>query len=356
MSWEQWVDWNGSYPLLPYVKKIPVRERVRLLPDLWDGFWAEASEYACLLESGKGGRYSIIGPHPVEVVTGKGRQIRFLDKREGNWIPAGAAEGHPVERMRQWIRLWTAPKPEGVPDCIGGVLGFWSYDMVRHMEKLPEKAKDDLELPDFLLQRFEQLWIADHHANAVYLAIHTPIGGVLETEELAARFREAQETAEEMERSWNRWCAMAEEPGPMARRREMVRRIGEGGMEIDVERLPGLATSFSKPDFMDAVDRIRQDIAQGDVFQVNLSLRQSRPVDASPEGLYDWLRMVNPSPYMGFLRTPSFSLVSASPELLVKLKSGRLTTRPIAGTRRRGRTPEEERALEEELLASEKER
>jgi para-aminobenzoate synthetase component I len=136
----------------------------------------------------------------------------------------------------------------------------------------------------------------------------------------------------------------------------MVRRIGEGGMEIDVERLPGLATSFSKPDFMAVVDRIRQYIAQGDAFQVNLSLRQSRPVDASPEELYDWLRMVNPSPYIGFLRTPCFSLVSGSPELLVKLKSGRLTTRPIAGTRRRGRIPEEERALEEELLASEKER
>jgi para-aminobenzoate synthetase component 1 len=356
VSWEQWVEWSGCYSLLPYVKKIQVPKGVGLLPDLWDGFWAEASEYACLLESGKGGRYTIAGPQPVSVMTGKGLEVSWLHRRNGNWIPTEVAKEYPVERMREWIRRWTAPKPEGVPDCIGGVLGFWSYDMVRHLERLPVAAEDDLELPDFVIQRFERLWIADREANAIYVAIQTPVYSGLEMEDLAARFRQARETAEEMVSSWNRWCAMAEEPESAARRRDMVRRIDDGGLEIDIERLPGLATSFSKPDFMDAVDRIRHYIAQGDVFQVNLSLRQSRAVDASPEELYEWLRMVNPSPYMGFLRTPTFSLVSASPELLVKLDGGRLTTRPIAGTRPRGRTPEEERAMEVELLTNEKER
>jgi para-aminobenzoate synthetase component 1 len=113
---------------------------------------------------------------------------------------------------------------------------------------------------------------------------------------------------------------------------------------------------MSKPAFQDAVRRIQQYIGQGDVFQVNLSLRQSRPTDVTPETLYEWLRMVNPSPYMGMLRTPSFALVSASPELLVKLDGGHLSTRPIAGTRRRGITLEEDLAMEDELLSNEKER
>ncbi|WP_420869798.1 anthranilate synthase component I family protein [Cohnella ginsengisoli] len=118
----------------------------------------------------------------------------------------------------------------------------------------------------------------------------------------------------------------------------------------------GLRTSFSKEAFEDAVRRIQQYIGQGDVFQVNLSLRQTMPVTATPEALYEWLRLINPSPYMGLLRLPGFSLVSASPELLVKRQGERVGMRPIAGTRRRGRTPEEDAAMADELLSSVKER
>jgi para-aminobenzoate synthetase component 1 len=107
---------------------------------------------------------------------------------------------------------------------------------------------------------------------------------------------------------------------------------------------------------MDAVRKVQAYIAQGDVFQVNLSLRQSSPLSASPEELYEWLRLVNPSPYMGFIRCPDFQLVSASPELLVESLDGRLATRPIAGTRRRGLTSAEDMRLAQELLANEKER
>jgi para-aminobenzoate synthetase component 1 len=127
-------------------------------------------------------------------------------------------------------------------------------------------------------------------------------------------------------------------------------------LQVDVESLPGLSTSMSKAEYEEAVRRIQRYIGQGDVFQVNLSFRQSKPTTSSPEELYDWLRLVNPSPYMGMFRAPEFALVSASPELLVKLDDGRLSTRPIAGTRRRGLNPEEDRAMEDELLSSEKER
>src|SRR5690606_18811424 len=127
-------------------------------------------------------------------------------------------------------------------------------------------------------------------------------------------------------------------------------------LQIDIESLQGLSSPFPKERYKAAVERIREYIGQGDVFQVNLSLRQSAPMNAHPDELYEWLRVLNPSPYMGYLRCPDFQLVSATPELLVESRDGRLAARPIAGTRRRGRTPEEDRLMADELRVSEKER
>jgi para-aminobenzoate synthetase component 1 len=118
----------------------------------------------------------------------------------------------------------------------------------------------------------------------------------------------------------------------------------------------GMDIAFLREDYMRAVRQIQRYIADGDVFQVNLSLRQSRPLRTAPEDIYECLRVLNPSPYMGMLRFPDFQLVSASPELLVRSYRGRLSTCPIAGTRRRGKSEAEDRALAEELLANEKER
>jgi len=119
---------------------------------------------------------------------------------------------------------------------------------------------------------------------------------------------------------------------------------------------PQLRTGFPQESFEQAVRAIQQYIREGDVFQVNLSLRQELDLHSPPEQAYEWLRLLNPSPYMGLLRSPGFTLVSGSPELLVKLQGERISTRPIAGTRRRGLTLEEDAAMAAELLGSEKER
>ena len=118
----------------------------------------------------------------------------------------------------------------------------------------------------------------------------------------------------------------------------------------------GWQTSFPQEDFEQAVRKVQEYIRQGDVFQVNLSLRHEKQLRSSGEHIYEWLRMVNPSPYMGMLRSPEFQLVSGSPELLVKVENGKVSARPIAGTRRRGRDEAEDQAMAEELLGSEKER
>jgi len=354
----QWAEWygTGEYSLLPYVRKFKPAEAEDLLPAFWDKAWAEASPYACLLESGKGGRYTIVGLRPVSVIEGKGDSARTTGEAEEDEAGDRPWHGAPLELMRRWLQPWRAPRPAGVPDCIGGVVGFWGYDVVRSLEKLPVLSRDDLELPDYVFGRFEELWVADHLEHAVYCAVHERVGADWGDNRLERVFERARERAEAMEEQWLEWLSDGRSPANASRLQAMRRTMDKDSLQIDVEKLPGLSTSMSKERYKEAVRRIQHYIGQGDVFQVNLAMRQSRATNASPETLYEWLRLVNPSPYMGLLRAPAFSLVSASPELLVKLDEGKLSTRPIAGTRRRGTTPEEDRAMEEELLGSEKER
>nr|WP_255807738.1 anthranilate synthase component I family protein [Cohnella mopanensis] len=342
--------------MLPYIRKVELEPGI-LLPTFWDKAWEEASEHSCLLESGKGGRYSFVGLDPVSVIEGKGARARVLKPigSESGWTEVRQDEGAPLELLREWMRPWVGPKPVGVPDCIGGVLGFWSYDIVRSLEKLPVLAEDDLGLPDYVFQRFEELWIADHAENVVYCAVHVRVAEA-DADALEQQFNLACQRSLEMESQWNSWVSASHSASQVERHNRMLERMEQDQLQIDVESLPGLSTSMSKTAYESAVRRIQHYIGQGDVFQVNLAMRQSKSTGVTPETIYEWLRLVNPSPYMGMLRTPSFALVSASPELLVKLDEGRLSTRPIAGTRRRGMSEEEDRAMEDELLASEKER
>jgi para-aminobenzoate synthetase component 1 len=376
ISIEQWMQWNecesddnGKYTLLPYIRRVELTPE-GLLPLFWDGLWEEASLYSCILESGKGGRYTIVGLHPTAIIEGKGNRALVrepLSMPNANaypncnpnelpneeWVIVQEFDGAPLEQLRSWTLPWRGPKPEGLPDFVGGILGFWSYDVARSLEKLPLSTIDDLQLPDYVFGRYEQVWIVDQWENAVYCAVHTPLNEQLTLEQ---QYGTAKQQAMEMEQQWKSWIASSRDEESSLRHQRMQERMEQDQLHIDVENLPGLTTSMSKEQFKQAVRGIQHYIGQGDVFQVNLSLRQSRQTDTSPTELYEWLRLVNPSPYMGLLRTPDFALVSASPELLVKLNEGHLSARPIAGTRRRGRTSEEDHALEVELLSSEKER
>ena len=132
--------------------------------------------------------------------------------------------------------------------------------------------------------------------------------------------------------------------------------IAREQLHIDVESIAGIQPAFGKADYIAAVQRIQVYISQGDVFQVNLSVRQSRQLCTTPEEIYEALRIVNPSPYMGLLRFAGFALVSGSPELLVQLEDGVLRTRPIAGTRPRGKDEQDDLRLAGELIDNDKER
>jgi para-aminobenzoate synthetase component 1 len=160
-----------------------------------------------------------------------------------------------------------------------------------------------------------------------------------------------------MAAGWNEAVAAAQaDERAIERIRAFEALSREEALAIDVEAIPGIDIAFSKPHYMEAVRKIQHYIAQGDVFQVNLSVRQSRKLEREPEQIYEWLRLLNPSPYMGLLRFPDYDLVSGSPELLVKSVGGVIETRPIAGTRPRGGSEEEDNRLARELIDDEKER
>jgi para-aminobenzoate synthetase component 1 len=258
------------------------------------------------------------------------------------------------------MKDYTSPRLPlaGLPPFTGGCIGFLSYDVVRSLEKLPSLAKNDPGFPDYLFMRLEELWIYDHQEDMLYCAVHVPVpasaSGNLDS--LKGLYLDAVNQAERMLEQWSLIAAPAEPEAAAAMVTEYAAIAGS--IETDdnlTGEWPGMASEFSREQFQQAVLDVQEYIRAGDVFQVNLSLRQQAQLKSSPEAVYEWLRRLNPSPYMGLLRTPGFALSSASPELLVKLHGDKVSARPIAGTRRRGHTPAEDAAMEAELRGSEKE-
>ncbi|WP_424768653.1 anthranilate synthase component I family protein [Paenibacillus sp. sgz302251] len=356
---EQWIRWHAErkYTTLPIVKELPFQLESREGVASWEEVWQDASPYAFVLESGKHGRFTYLGLHPEGVIRGKGLTAESVQFQSLEEQTRRQWEGKPLEVVREWMSGHLGPRLENGPKWVGGCVGFWSYDVIRSIERLPELASDDREMPDYLFLRMNELWIVDHEQLKVFCVVHMPVEPNADRAQLNAAYERALSRAEGMTDYWLTWFATSETHEQAAGLRAERLRMTEGDLQdMDVESLPGIRSPFTKEAYMDAVRRIQHYIGQGDVFQVNLSVRQSRTIHTSPEELYEWLRLFNPSPYMGFLRCPDFQLVSASPELLVELGESKLATRPIAGTRRRGRTEEEDLRLAEELRANEKER
>ncbi|MFS0725040.1 anthranilate synthase component I family protein [Paenibacillus sp. 1P07SE] len=348
-SWESWHA-SGRYTMLPYINKRPLGSGGARV-DSWARAWQAAADYAIVLESGKDGRYTYLGLQPASVIRGKGRTVRVQDAGQPE---QEMPDEEPLAAVRRWMAAHVSPGIDDAPPFTGGCAGLWSYDIVRSIEMLPEQTTDDLALPDYLLLRLDELWIIDHEEEQLYCAVHCQIERSASEDELRERYAAAERQAARMARLWEEISAVEAGDIELRERRESL--IASDPLPVDVEAMEGIHTPFSREQYESAVRRVQEYIAAGDVFQVNLSVRQSRAVHASPEELYEWLRLFNPSPYMGMLRCPDFQLVSASPELLVKARGGRLAARPIAGTRRRGRDEAEDLRMAEELLTSEKER
>lgn len=356
---DQWTRWHAEqkYTTLPLIKQLPFYFENKVGVTSWEEVWQDASPYAFVLESGKEGRYTYLGLHPDGIIRGKGLAAQSVEFKSQGEQTKQLWQGKPLEVVRQWMEGHKGPRIDNGPKWTGGCVGYWSYDVVRSIERLPEQAEDDLRLPDYLFLRMNELWIIDHVELKLYAVVHSPISSDASAEDLQETYRSGLSRIEGMAEYWLKWFEKDGAREKAAEQRAARLLLTEAdSLHIDVETFKGIHSPFSKEAYKEAVRSIQRYIEQGDVFQVNLSVRQSRTVHTSPEELYEWLRVFNPSPYMGFLRCPDFQIVSASPELLVELNENRLITRPIAGTRRRGLTEEEDQRLAETLRTNEKER
>lgn len=291
----------------------------------WDfyRYMSKREQYSFIFENTGDGRFSYVGTGPHETLHIK-EEKPMEDPMEAirNWM------GH-----NQGIDQYVSNLPVDFPEWTGGAVGFLSYDFVRTYERLPRKAKDDLQLPDVYLMKIEELFAFDEKNKDLYFIVHVGEDCRLKNQQ------QGEQRLKEME-EWYRSCKPVD-PELYARG--------------DVKGPSSIERSFQQREFETAVKKIQDYIRSGDVFQVNLSLRQSKETLLTDQEIYDELRIMNPSPYMGLLHFPEFQLISASPELLLRVNKQEVSTRPIAGTRKRGKTRQEDQQLEAELIETEKE-
>jgi anthranilate synthase component 1 len=287
--------------------------------------------YSFLLESMQGGerwgRYSFIGLPCRERLTVRGRQVRLL--RDGA-VAEETTAADPIE----WLRAYAARtrvRPESqLPRFSGGLVGYFGYDCVRYFEpKLAADKHDPLGVPDILLMRADELAIFDSLRATLTLVVHARIDDAADQARARARLDAIE--------------AQLAEPLPGSRAPQQPAAA------------PQFTSGFSQAGYHAAVNRIKEYIAAGDVMQVVPSQRLSAPFHAEPVSLYRAIRRLNPSPYLYCMHLDDHHVVGSSPEVLVRVEDGDMTVRPIAGTRRRGATPDEDEALARELLADPKE-
>jgi anthranilate synthase component 1 len=291
---------------------------------------------AFLLESVEGGetwgRYSFLGSRPAAVFRAQGGRCTLETGGRVETLE-GADPFAALDRLLAERRAIDVP---GLPRFAGGAVGFFSYDVVRHLEKLPATLSDDLDVPDAVFHFTDVLTIFDSHEHTMKVVAHARPG--------KDPRRAYDDALARIDAEIARLVAPTTRPAPAAGPR------GDGG-----DPLAGLTSTMERPAFEAAVERVKEYIRAGDVFQVVLSHRLSAAVDSNAFDAYRALRVVNPSPYMYFLRLGEHAVVGSSPEVLVRREGERVEVRPIAGTRPRGATPEEDRRLEHELLRDEKE-
>ena len=292
--------------------------------------------YAFLFESVEGGafraRYSIITLNPDLVWRCRGDQAEIA---EGDDIAAGrfsAQAGGALDSLRDLVAASRIELPAGLPPPSAGLFGAMGYDMIRLVERLPDVNPDPLNLPDGVMTRPSIVAIFDAIAQEIILVTPVRPNGAAPADAYAAAQARLKAVAADLKR-----------PTPAL--------VGNGEAEPDTFTSP-----VSREGFCEIVERAKAYIRAGDVFQVVPSHRLRSPFTRDPFALYRSLRRMNPSPFLFYLNFGDFQLAGSSPEILVRLRDGKITIRPLAGTRPRGATPAKDLALEQELLADPKER
>ncbi|MBI2094557.1 MAG: anthranilate synthase component I family protein [Candidatus Omnitrophica bacterium] len=291
---------------------------------------------AVLLESArvsdKTGRYSIVGFSPSFIFRAKGNRIRLT---RGACAQTGI--GDPLGVLRSIFKRFEAAPQAGFPPFTGGAIGYFGYEVKNLIEPgLPQRAADDLGLPDIYLLFFESGLVVDHRRREALFFLYelSPAGRGPSRASVARRF-------EAIERRYLRCLRGPDKKIAFPRRRARAREV---------------ECALSRGEFIEKVEAAKEYIRRGEIFQANLSQRLKFALEEDAIRVYRRLRRINPSPFFGFLRGEGFQVISGSPERLVKLENGFLETRPIAGTRSRGKNDREDAAVSLELILNEKER
>ncbi|MDU8942173.1 anthranilate synthase component I [Ovoidimarina sediminis] len=299
---------------------------------------AEARTDSFILESVTGGevrgRYSIIGLKPDLIWQCDGERSRINRHARFDRTTFEELEGSPLETLRALIGESRIDLPEELPAAAAGLFGYLGYDMIRLVEHLPDVNPDPLGLPDAVMIRPSVIAVLDGVKGEVTVVSPAWVSSGLGAK---AAYAQAAERVMDAVRDLDR--------GVAGETRDL-------GASADIAEP---TSNFSHQAYLEAVEKAKEYIRAGDIFQVVPSQRWAQPFSLPPFALYRSLRRTNPSPFMFYFNFGGFQVIGASPEILVRVFGGEVTIRPIAGTRPRGATPEEDRAHEEDLLADEKE-
>ena len=295
----------------------------------------DKGSYSFLLESVEGGerlaRYSFLGSEPSLVFSSKGTKITL---KEGKDVRSYISKD-PILELKKILSQYKLVRIKGLPRFFGGLVGFFGYDMVRFVEKIPDKNPDDLKIPDSVFMLTDTILIFDHvdHKIKVVSNVHTK----------GNPSRAYDEAVKKIERilAHLKAAPRSESPGTGAKGKQKILK---------------LRSNYTRRQFEGIVKRAKVYIKKGDIIQVVPSQRLETQIRSKPFDIYRSLRSINPSPYMYFLKLADFHIVGSSPEIMVRLENGNVEVRPIAGTRPRGATEEEDANLARDLLGDPKEK
>lgn len=284
------------------------------------------------------GRFTFLGSEPFLQINAYGQRVEIF---RGQEPPAVHTSVDPLRDLENLVDSHKALHVEGLPRFCGGAVGYAGYDTVRYVENLPNAPRDDRGLPDLSFAFYDRMVMFDNINKTTLVVAH-------------AWLEDQDGKAQDLKAAYDAACARVD---------ETCHRLQRGTRELQLTDLDTrgqptreVTSNFSREAFEAAVAQSQEYIRAGDIFQVVLSQRFQLETSARALDIYRSLRVVNPSPFMFLLEVPETTLIGSSPEIMVRVEDGEVTIRPLAGTRRRGATEEEDRRLAAELLADPKER
>jgi anthranilate synthase component I len=332
---DEFLQLARDYSLVPVYRQLigDTLTPVTAFRKLQEGDWSFLFE--SVIGGERVGRFSFLGAGPFLLFQAWDRQVRIDELRTSE--VREQRDDDPLRLLEELLARYRAPHLAGLPRFCGGAVGYAGYDTVRYVEKLDRPPTDDRQLPDLCFALYDRMVIFDHINKTIAVVAHAHIDPA------------------EPRRGYEEACRRVD---------ELVERLQQKDADLPLADIAPIGaaqrqyrSNFAPGAFETAVEKVKEYIRAGDVFQVVLSQRLMTETHAHPFDIYRTLRVVNPSPFMFYLKLgPELSLVGSSPEIMVRVEEGRVTIRPLAGTKPRGKSEEEDERLAQELLADPKER